>query len=423
MRLSNVAWNVGGLLVPLGVAALVVPQLIQRLGQERFGLLALAWGLIGYAGSMDLGIGRALTQRVAGLRGEGALRGIPDVLATAGRITLLAGLAGGIVIALAASLGAGAWVRTDSTPSDEIRNAMLLLAVALPAQAMTATYRGMNEAFMNFREISLLRAGLGVVNFGGPYLVSLSTTQLPWLVSTLVVSRWLALFVFRRLAIGCLKSADGQGRPGVYSPRVAASLLSFGAWVTLSGIVSPILVQADRFLIASAISAAAVSVYVLPYEVVVQSLVLAGAVSSVMFPGLSQLIREKPGQWQPYFKKWLGRISGSMAIACTALLFVLPTLLPLWIKENLNPESVVIGQVLCFGVFANAIGSMYYALLHAKGRADITAKLHVVELPIFIVALIFLIAAHGVVGAAWAWVGRMTLDAVLLAGCARLSRV
>lgn len=423
MRLSNVAWNAGGLLLPLGIAALTVPQLLERLGHERFGLLALAWGLIGYAGAMDLGIGRALTQRVAGLRGVGELRSIPDVLATAGRITLFAGLAGGVLIALAASLGAGAWVRTDSTPAGEIRNAILLLAMALPAQAMTATYRGMNEAFLNFREISLLRAGLGVINFGGPYLVSLLTTQLPWLVSTLVVSRWLALIVFRRLAIGCLQSGGGVERPGAYSTRVAASLFSFGAWVTLSGVVSPILVHADRFLIASAISAAAVSVYVLPYEVVVQSLVLAGAVSSVMFPGLSQLIREKPDQWQSYFKKWLWRIAGTMAIICSALLLVLPKLLPLWIKEDLRPESIVIGQVLCLGVFANAIGSMFYALLHAKGRADITAKLHLLELPIFIGALTFMIATYGVVGAAWAWVGRMVLDAVLLAGCARFGRV
>ena len=164
------------------------------------------------------------------------------------------------------------------------------------------------------------------------------------------------------------------------------------------------------------------SVYVLPYEVVVQSLILAGSVSSVMFPGLTQLMREKPDQWQSYFKKWLWRIAGSMVIVCTTLLLVLPVLLPFWINENLNPESIVIGRVLCLGVFANAIGSMFYALLHAKGRADITAKLHVVELPIFIIALIFMIAAHGVVGAAWAWVGRMALDAVLLAGCARFGR-
>ena len=139
MRLSNVAWNAGGLLLPLGIAALTVPQLLERLGDERFGLRALAWGLIGYAGAMDLRIGRALTQRVAGLRGVGELRSIPDVLATAGRITLFAGLSGGVLIALAASLGAGAWVRTDSTPAGEIRNAILLLALALPAQAMTAT--------------------------------------------------------------------------------------------------------------------------------------------------------------------------------------------------------------------------------------------------------------------------------------------
>jgi O-antigen/teichoic acid export membrane protein len=45
MRLSHIAWNLGGLILPLGVAALTVPPLIDRLGHERFGLLALAWGL------------------------------------------------------------------------------------------------------------------------------------------------------------------------------------------------------------------------------------------------------------------------------------------------------------------------------------------------------------------------------------------
>src|SRR5450830_1373771 len=98
MRLSHVAWNLGGLAFPLGVAVLTVPHLIENLGQERFGLLALAWGLIGYAGTLDLGLGRALTQMVARLKGEGNFSSIPTVLATAGRITLVTGLIGGALI-------------------------------------------------------------------------------------------------------------------------------------------------------------------------------------------------------------------------------------------------------------------------------------------------------------------------------------
>lgn len=419
MRLSHITWNLGGLALPLGVAALTVPSLIARLGHERFGLLALAWGLIGYAGAMDLGLGRALTQMVARLRGEKNYASIPDVLMTTGRITLVTGLIGGVLIAAIALAGGHHWIRVEATSPHEILVAMLLLAVALPAQAMSATYRGLNEAFLNFRGISLLRAALGVVNFAGPYAISFFTTQLPWLVASLVVSRLLALFVYRRLALRCMQNElEVQGRAR-YSSAIARSLFSFGGWVTISSIVSPILVQADRFVIGATLSAAAVSVYVLPYEVVVQSLILVGAVSSVMFPGLTKIIQEQPTLWRSYFNKWLARVAALMFLVCLILAILLPVLLPLWIKDGLRSESILIGQVLCLGVLANAIGSMFYALLHAQGKSSVTAKIHLLELPFFLILLTIAIDRAGVLGAAWAWVIRMTVDAIALAWMAR----
>ncbi|WP_431796737.1 oligosaccharide flippase family protein [Cupriavidus metallidurans] len=414
MRLSHIGWNLVGLSLPLAIAAVTVPGLLGKLGSERFGLLALAWGLIGYASALDLGIGRALTQMVARLRGEGEVSSIPDVLATAERITLAAGLVGGALITLAALLGAGALTGAKTTSPGEVTGAMLLLAIALPAQAMSATYRGVNEAYLNFKGISLLRVVLGVVNFGGPYLVAIYTARLPWMVSTLVISRLLALFVFHKLALDCFKSSPIIVNKGRYSRSIARSLFAFGGWVTVSSVVSPVLMQADRFMIASVISAAAVTVYVLPYEVVVQSLILVGAISSVIFPNLSWLMRENPGEWRPYFYRWLFIVMGLMLLACAALAAILPVLLPLWIKHNLPPQSVTVGQILCVGVFANAIGSMFYALIHAQGRSDLTAKLHIIELPIFLVLLYVLLGEFGIVGAAWAWVGRMAVDAVAL---------
>jgi O-antigen/teichoic acid export membrane protein len=421
MRLSHLGWNLAGLSLPLLVAAATVPHLINRLGNERFGMLALAWGLIGYAGALDLGIGRALTQLVARLRGKADLAPIANVLATARRITLMAGVAGGGLIAMAALAGAGEWVKAATIPPVEIRNAMLLLAIALPAQAMSATYRGLNEAFMNFKGISLLRVGLGIMNFGGPYLVSLHTTELFWLVATLVASRLLALAVFRQLAHACLADGKIVTTEATYSADVAKSLFSFGGWVAVSSVVGPILMQADRFLIGAVLSATAVTAYVLPYEVVVQSLILVGAISSVIFPHMSKLIHEQPDNWQPYFRRWLLIVAGIMFGVCGALALLLPTVLRLWLKTDLQPESIVVGQILCLGVFANAIGAMYYTLLHAKGRADVTAILHIIELPLFVAALIFLLNQYGIVGAAWAWVGRMVFDVLVLAWYAKLT--
>src|SRR6202047_3703995 len=71
---KNTVWNLVGNGAPIAVAVFCIPILIRELGKERFGVLTLAWALIGYASLFDLGLGRALTQLVAkklGPEGDG----------------------------------------------------------------------------------------------------------------------------------------------------------------------------------------------------------------------------------------------------------------------------------------------------------------------------------------------------------------
>lgn len=414
MNLSHIIWNITGLSLPLVVAAVSVPHLIDRLGTERFGLLALAWGLIGYAGALDLGIGRALTQLASRLQGGEERSSIPNALATAERITLFAGLLGALLIIISAILGVANLVNTEFVPEAEITNAVLVLAIALPAQAMSATYKGLNEAFLNFKGVNLLRIGLGVLNFGAPLVMSQFTTELPWLVATLMISRLLSLGIYRYLAYSCLQSAGIVSETSKYSAVFARSLFFYGAWITASSVLSPLMTHADRFLIAYIVSATAVTTYVLPYEVVTQNLILVGAVTTVIFPILAKLTLENTNSWKFYFHKWLFIVVGVMAFVCLAISLLLPLILNLWLKKDYQHDSALVGQVLCLGVFANSIGSMYYALLHARGRPDLTAKLHIIELPLYISALFILLDLYGVYGAAWAWSGRMIVDSIML---------
>ncbi len=422
MYISQVAWNLVGLIIPLMVAGISVPPLISRIGEERFGILALAWGLIGYAGMLDLGISRALTQMVARLRGKGKDSSISNVMVTAERITFITGSISGLLIVFVALIGGEGWIKTENIPKEELKYTMLLMAIALPAHAMSATYRGMNEAYLKFRGISILRMLLGAINFGGPYFISLFTNVLSWLVLPLVVSRIVLLLIFRRLANLCLRDSNVINVGARYSSDIARALFRFGGWVTVSNIISPIMLHADRFLIAAVISTTAVTIYVVPYEVVVQSLVLVSSISSVVFSNMSNLIYEDNMHLQSYFRRWLAIVIGLMFIACLLMVFLLPMALRWWLKENFNEQSALIGQVLCLGAFANGIGSMYYVFLHAKGRTDLTAKLHLVELPMFVFFLILLLDSFGIVGAAWAWVGRMVFDAIALCLCSRFHR-
>ncbi|MGC1616486.1 MAG: hypothetical protein WA736_17540, partial [Candidatus Acidiferrum sp.] len=73
----NTVWNLIGNGAPLIVAVFSIPILIHGLGKDRFGVLTLAWALIGYAGLFDMGLGRALTQLVAKKLGSGESHEIP----------------------------------------------------------------------------------------------------------------------------------------------------------------------------------------------------------------------------------------------------------------------------------------------------------------------------------------------------------
>src|SRR6266849_10669946 len=96
----NTFWNLVGTGAPMLVAVVCIPVLIRGLGKDRFGVLTLAWALIGYASLLDLGLGRALTQLVARKLGAGEDREVPALVWTSLLLMLLLGVLGAAVVGL-----------------------------------------------------------------------------------------------------------------------------------------------------------------------------------------------------------------------------------------------------------------------------------------------------------------------------------
>jgi O-antigen/teichoic acid export membrane protein len=69
---------------------------------------------------------------------------------------------------------------------------------------------------------------------------------------------------------------------------------------------------------------------------------------------------------------------------------------------------------LAVGVFINCFARLPFAALQAAGRPDLTAKLHLGELPVYLLALWSLTTAYGIVGTAAAWTLRIVADTLLL---------
>jgi O-antigen/teichoic acid export membrane protein len=88
--------------------------------------------------------------------------------------------------------------------------------------------------------------------------------------------------------------------------------------------------------------------------------------------------------------------------------------LAFWINEEFARQSAGVLRWLALGVFINCFARLPFIALQSYGRPDLTAKLHLIELPIYMVSLWFLLRQYGLMGAAICWTLRIILDTLFL---------
>lgn len=407
----NVVWSLLSSGAPLLVAIPVMPLLIRNLGTDRFGILTLAWALTGYAGLLDLGLGRALTQLVAKKLGAGEAHEVPELFWTSFLLMVMFGLLGAVIL-----IGLSPWLshhalKIPPALQDEAVRAFFLLGLSLPVVIASTGLRGLLEAHQRFDLVSTLRVGTGVFTFAGPLLVLPFTHRLEPVVGILIAGRivgclanfWLCLRVVPELRRGV-----AWNRPSV------GPLLRFGGWMTVTNVVGPLMVTLDRFVIGALLSVAAVAYYATPYEVVTKLLLVPTAVVGVMFPAFSaSYVHDKSRAAMLYTRsaKYVFLVLFPIVLLTVGLA---ANGLTIWLGSEFARHSTRVVQWLALGVLANSLGLVPFSLIQGVGRPDLTAKLHLIELPLYLIGLFWLIRTDGIEGAAIAWSVRTIVDAVVL---------
>jgi O-antigen/teichoic acid export membrane protein len=408
----NTLLNMVGQAVPMAAAIVAIPVLIRHLGASRFGILTLAWAAIGYFSLFDLGLSRALTQAVAvrlGMREDE--RDLSAISWTALWLMLVLGVAGAGVLALAAP-----WLveRVLNIPGDLRQESLVsfyLLAISLPLVVTTAGLRGLLEAHQHFGAATALRVPLAVFTFVGPLAVLPFSDSLVPIVAVLGVGRLLTWLAYLRV---CLRRYSYLGGGIMVRRRVIGPLMRYGGWLTVSNVVSPLMSSLDRFFIGAIMPLAAVAHYVTPFEVVSKLLVLPQSMMAALFPAFASgyvADRERSGL---LFERALRAIVLLMFPLLFAIVLFAPEGLSLWVGPEFARASTPVLRWLAVGVFINSLAQPPVAIIQGGGRPDLTAWLHLVELPLYVAALWMLAHRFGIVGVAMAWTFRVTLDTVVL---------
>lgn len=406
----NALWNVAGTLASLIVGLVALPVLLHALGAARLGIFTLALGLIGFSGLLDLGLGRALTQTVSSALGSGRPRAAVAALVWH-VLRLLAGF--GVLWILLLW-----WVvppvvqhlfKLQGELAAETIFGLRAVALSMPFALLATGAMGALEGLQEFRRVSPQRAALSIVQFGLPALVALWRPDVGWVIAALASSRVLSAAVWLRGLRRVLPRQQGDR----HQREDLHHLLRFGGWLSVSNMVGPLMAYADRFYLASLFSPALLATYTVPYDALSRVTSLPMTAIGALFPALAE------AQARPESLATLLRaaIAALVALILPSLLLVLifaKLLLTLWLGQRFGLSALPVFQVLVVGVFLNSTAHLPYALLQAHGRSDLTAKLHVLELPLFAVLLVWAVARWGIEGAALAWTLRVALDTGLL---------
>jgi len=418
----NTAVNMAGQIIPLVVGVATMSYVIRHLGPDRFGLLSIAWLVVGYFTLLDFGIGPATTKFVAELLGKGEIERLPALVWTALLTQTGFGVVAGLLFAAGTPVLTDHLLKIPPYLRSEAHWVFLILAVSLPIGMASGTFQGVLCASQRFDLVNVISIPTMMLYYLLPAAVLALGFGLRAIVLSLVLSR---LVAFGGYILFSLRLYPVIGRVVTYHRSLVRSLLGFGSWFTASSLVLGIHLYADRFLIGILSSVAAVGFYTPPFMIASKMTILPGSLTAALFPAFSTSQGRGDGEWIRNAMirsiKYILLIVGAVALA---LAFFARPILTLWVGARFAAEGTTVLQILAMGVLLSSLALVPYNLLQGIGRPDLPAKFYLLEVPIHLGFLWFLTTRYGLPGAALAWAIRMGLDLVLhiVAAC-RLTKI
>ena len=407
---KNTIYNLLGNIIPAIFALVFIPLLIKGLGTERFGILSIAWMIIGYFSFFDFGIGKGLTKIIAEKIGLNQTDQISKIFWTSLFLMVSISLLASIIISFFIPSLINIF-NISKNLRQETTSIFYILALAIPIVTTMTGLRGLLEAHQKFAIINIMKVFLGMFTFLGPLLVLIFTNSLFWIIVFLLFIRIIMWILYLLQCLNVQKEIRNEIKIDFKS---ITPVLKFSIWITLGNIIAPIILYSDRFLIGALISVVAITYYVTPYELVTRLLMIPVALSGVLFPIFSASFISNPDTTKKIFFR------GVKFIFLTMYPFILLIItfsyegIELWLGKDFAVNSSLILQLLAAGILMNSLSLIPNNFFQGIGKPKIPTIINLIEFPFYILMMWFSIKINGIKGAALAFMIMAGIDATIM---------
>lgn len=403
----HTVYNLTGAIIPLVVALVTIPTYLNLIGDVRYGVLMLAWVLLGNFGIFDLGLGRALAQRMAALR-----YAKPSARATAfwtalGASALFGILGGAILLPVAGSFFAS-MSAIPPTIRSEIEIANIWLALAVPIATISGSLTGALQGDARFFRLNVSSiVGATLFQVLPLFAAILGHVELSILLPVVIISRLISMAA---LLYAC-KDYLSSWRQAGWSRIEFFIMFRLGGWISVSSLVSPIVLAADRVVIGALSGTSAVTHYGIPYQLGERSTIFSFAIASALFPRFATAEGDEASRLASEGQRLIAVV---MTPAMIVAVIALGPFLGWWVSPTFAQKATLIGQVLLIGFWISGFSKIPHLQLQATGRPDLVAKTLVAQIVPYGIILYFAISQLGTLGAAIAFAIKALLDSFFL---------
>ncbi len=401
-------YNLIGTMLPMAITIVALPMYIRCIGAERYGVIALIWGLLSYFQFFDLGFGRAVAQRLARLsEAESSERS--SLLWTALLSTFVLGVVAGILFWLFSEYILLHLIKMSAKSRTEVADTVGWLLLSLPIILPLTVLQGALQARLRFAAINcVLVVGTVVYQLLPLALAFAGYVELKVLVPAALVSR---LFMAAMMMQQCIRHVPLLMRPEI-DRRHLKGLLHYGGWVSVTTLLEPLLGNTDRLIIATLNGAKAVTFYTIPFDLAMKTWLFTSSLSGAIFPRLASL---SPTESKDLAMRATTTLVAVMTPVVIIGTFVSQHFLNIWLGRSLAANSARIAEIVLLSLWINSMGVLYNARLMALGNPRIIVIINICVIPIYLSMAWVCIRTWGIVGAATAWTlcGLMQTGAVL----------
>ena len=391
----NITANSAGVLVSMLSGLLVMPYLIQTLGNSTYGLWILIGSLTGYFGVLDLGISAAVGRLIAAHRARGELEQVNEVMSTACALLMIVF----VVVCLATCVVLVVFPLLFDITAEriwDVRYSLILVGLTLAFAFPASIYMGFlwgHERFdlQNAIEIPALtlRTALSLTMVSATHpLTSLGVITF----GVTACSAAARMIVCARLEPRLRVSWSHVRRSKI------REIFSIGGWMNVISWSRTLIPQIAPTLIGMRLGTSAVTSFAVARQLVTYTDIFANSATQVMAPRAIAAYATKAVAAQTRLFMEGGRFAYALTIFIGGGLFCLGKPFIHWWQHGLQDGSYRLLVILMLGETLPMSQWLTYSVLLGANRQRALAFLAVTEAVIAFTLIVTLMHSGGLTG-------------------------